>query len=162
MSFKKNEYSIIPNEKRPKLYKEMQTNPYNLEELDLSKLFSYLDEKNEKINNNIRSHYYKVMKFKYFGEFLNVVNFSILYIRLNFDVILKGQNDHSKTIFAFLEVSTLFFSLFLYLLIYQSKKAMSEIRIIILFGTISLLLSQTITSSTWMEKSLHKYIIMDI
>ena len=158
MSFKKNEYSIIPNEKRPKLYKEMQTNPYNLEELDLSKLFSYLDEKNEKINNNIRSHYYKVMKFKYFGEFLNVVNFSILYIRLNFDVILKGQNDHSKTIFAFLEVSTLFFSLFLYLLIYQSKKAMSEIRIIILFGIISLLLSQTITSSTWMEKSLHKYI----
>ena len=35
---------------------------------------------------------------------------------------------------------------------------MSEIRIIILFGTISLLISQTITSSTWMEKSLHKYI----
>ena len=47
MSFTINEYSIIPNEKRPKLYVEMQTNPYNLEELDLSKLFSYLDEKNE-------------------------------------------------------------------------------------------------------------------
>ena len=35
MSFTINEYSIIPNEKRPKLYLEMQTNPYNLEELDL-------------------------------------------------------------------------------------------------------------------------------
>ena len=65
MSFTINEYSIIPKEKRPKLYVEMQTNPYNLEKLNLSKLFSYLDEKNEKINNSIRSHYYRVMKFKY-------------------------------------------------------------------------------------------------
>ena len=158
MSFTINEYSIIPNEKRPKLYIDMQTNPYNLEELDLSKLFCYLDEKNEKINNNIRSHYYKVMKFKYYGEFLNVVNFSILFFRLNFDVILGGQNGHSKIIFVFFELSTLCSSMFLYLLIYQSKKEMSEIRLLIFFGLISLILSKTITSSASMEKSLHKYI----
>ena len=158
MSFTINEYSIIPKEKRPKLYVEMQTNPYNLEKLNLSKLFSYLDEKNEKINNNIRSHYYRVMKFKYYGEFLNVVNFSILYFRLNFDVILGGQNGHSKTIFIFLELSTLFCSMFLYLLIYQSKKAMSEIRLIILFGVMSLILSRIITSSARMEESLHRYV----
>ena len=36
MAFRINEYSIIPNDKRPKLYKEMQTNPYDLEELDLT------------------------------------------------------------------------------------------------------------------------------
>ena len=48
MSFTINEYSIIPKEKRPKLYVEMQTNPYNLEKLNLSKLFSYLDEKKRK------------------------------------------------------------------------------------------------------------------
>ena len=113
---------------------------------------------NEKINNNIRSHYYRVMKFKYYGEFLNVVNFSILYFRLNFDVILGGQNGHSKTIFVFLELLTLFCSMFLYLLIYQSKKAMSEIRLIILFGVISLILSRIITSSAGMEESLHRYV----
>ena len=158
MSSSIDEYSIIPIEKRPKLYVEMQKNPYNLEQLDLSKLFSYLDEKNEKINNNIRRHYYKVMKFKYYGEFLNVINFSLLYFRLNFDVILGRQNDHSKTIFVFFEISTLFCSMFLYLLIYQSKKAMSEIRLLILIGVMSLILSKIITSSTSMEESLHRYV----
>ena len=157
MSFRINEYSIIPIDKRPKLYKEMQTNPYNLEELDLSKLFTYLDEKNEKINNNIRKHYRVVMKFKYFGEFLNVINFSILFYRLNFDVAFENQDGHSKQVFIFLELSTLFFAIFLVLLFYQSKKVMSEIKFMMLFGVITMILSKNISSLTGIEKSIHKY-----
>ena len=158
MSFRINEYSIIPNEKRPKLYKEMQTNPYKLEELDLSKLFIYLDEKNEKINNNIRNHYYKVMKFKYFGEFLNVINFSILYFRLNFDIVIESHDGHSKTIFFFLELLTLFSALFFVLLFYQKKKVMSEIKSMMIFGIISIILSKNISYLTGIEKSFHRYV----
>ena len=158
MSFRINEYSIIPNEKRPKLYKEMQTNPYELEELDLSKLFTYLDEKNEKINNNIRNHYYKVMKFKYFGEFLNVVNFSILYFRLNFDVAIESHDGGSKTVFFFLELLTLFSALFFVILFYQKKKVMSEIKSMMIFGIISMILSKNISYLIGIENSLHKYV----
>ena len=158
MSFRINEYSIIPNEKRPKLYKEMQTNPYNLEELNLSKLFTYLDDKNEKINTNIRNHYHRVMKFKFYGEFLNVVNFSLLYYRLNFDVVFENQNDYSKTVFTFLELLTVFFAIFLVLLFNQRKKYISEIKFMILVGVITTFLSKNLSSWTGMEKSLHKYV----
>jgi len=158
MSFRINEYSIIPNDKRPKLYKEMQINPYDLEKLDLSKLFTYLDEKNEIINNNIRTHYHRVMKFKFFGEFLNVLNFSILFYRLNFDIVFENQNGNCKTIFIFLELSTLLFAISLVLLFYQSKKIMSEIKFMMLFGAISMILSKYISSLTGIEKSIHKYV----
>jgi len=157
MAFRINEYSIIPNDKRPKLYKEMQTNPYDLEELDLTKLFTYLDDKNEKINNNIRNHYYRVMKFKYYGEFLNVVNFSLLFYRLNFDVVFENQNSHSKQVFIFLELSTLLCAIFLVLLFYQSKKVMSEIKLMMLISVILMILSKNISPFTGFEKSIHKY-----
>ena len=157
MAFRINEYSIIPNDKRPKLYKEMQTNPYDLEELDLTKLFTYLDDKNEKINNNIRNHYYRVMKFKYYGEFLNVVNFSLLFYRLNFDVVFENQNSHSKQVFIFLELLTLFCAIFLVLLFYQSKKVMSEIKLMMLISVILMILSKNISPFTGFEKSIHKY-----
>ena len=157
MAFRINEYSIVPIDKRPKLYIDMQTNPYNLEELDLSKLFTYLDDKNEKINNNIRNNFYNVMKFKYFGEFLNVVNFSLLFYRLNFDVVFENENVHSKTVFGFLELSTLIFAIFLVLLFDQNTKLMSEIKFMMLFAVISMILSKNISSLTGIEKSIHKY-----
>ena len=157
MAFRINEYSIIPIDKRPKLYNEMLTNPYNLEELDLSKLFTYLDEKNEKINNNIRNNFYKVMKFKYFGEFLNVINFSLLFYRLNFDVVFENENGYSKTVFGFLELSTLIFAILLVLLFDQNTKIMSEIKFMMLFGVISMILSKSISSLSGIEKSIHKY-----
>ena len=157
MAFRINEYSIIPIDKRPKLYKEMQTNPYDLEELNLSKLFTYLDEKNEKINNYIRKKYRAVMKFKFYGEFLNVVNFSLLFYRLNFDVAFENQNTHPKTVFTFLELSTLFCAIILALLFYQSKKINSEIKDMMFLCAASMILSKNISSLSGIEKSIHKY-----
>ena len=68
MSFRINEYSIIPISKRPKLYKEMEINPYGLSKLDLSKIFTYMDEKNEKINEIIRDNYHEVTVWGSEGE----------------------------------------------------------------------------------------------
>ena len=87
----------------------MEINPYGLSKLDLSKLFAYMDEKNEKINTIIYNDYHKVMKFKYFGEFLNVINFSILFYKLNVNMVFKSKMVYSKALFLLLELSTLFF-----------------------------------------------------
>ena len=87
----------------------MEINPYGLSKLDLSKLFAYMDEKNEKINTIIYNDYHKVMKFKYFDEFLNVINFSILFYKLNVNMVFKSKMVYSKALFLLLELSTLFF-----------------------------------------------------
>ena len=136
MPFRNNEYSIIPNYKRPKLYKEMEENPYSLEKLDFSKLFTYLDEKNENINNIIRNKYHKVMKFKYYAEFLNVLNCSLLFYRMNLNLVLEDEIGNSKKFFILLELSTLFLSIFVFLIYNNNKRLISEIKIIILLGGI--------------------------
>ena len=158
MSFRNNEYSIIPNSKRPKLYKEMEANPYGLEKLDLSKLFIYLDEKNENINNFIRNKYHKVMKFKYYAEFLNVLNFSLLFYKMNFNMVFEDKMGYSKTLFILLELSTLFFSISVFLIYNNNKKFISEIKFIIVFGIISIILSKYISLISGVEESIHKYI----
>ena len=158
MSFRNNEYSIIPNAKRPKLYKEMEINPYGLSKLDLSKLFTYLDEKNENINRIIRNDYHKIMKFKYYGEFLNVINFAILFYRLNFDMVFEDKVEYSKTLFIMLELSTLFFTISVFLIYNKNKQIMSGIKFIMLFGVISIILSKYISLISGVEESIHKYI----
>ena len=158
MSFRNNEYSIIPNAKRPKLYKEMERNPYGLSKLDLSKLFTYLDEKNENINRIIRNNYHKVMKFKYYGEFLNVINFAILFYRLNFDMVFENKVEYSKTLFIMLELSTLFFTISVFLIYNKNNQIMSGIKFIMLFGVISIILSKYISLISGVEESIHKYI----
>ena len=94
----------------------MEINPYGLSKLDLSKLFAYMDEKNEKINTIIYNDYHKVMKFKYFDEFLNVINFSILFYKLNVNMVFKSKMVYSKALFLLLELSTLFFLLSVFLI----------------------------------------------
>lgn len=158
MSFRINEYSIIPNSKRPKLYKEMEINPYGLSKLDLSKLFTYMDEKNEKINEIIRNNYHEVMKFKYYAEFLNVINFSILFYKLNFDMVFENKYGYSKALFILLELSTLFFLISVFLIYNKNNKIMSGIKFIMLFGVISIILSKYISLITGVEESIHKYI----
>ena len=158
MSFRNNEYSIIPNSKRPKLYKEMEINPYGLDKLDLSKLFTYLDEKNENINQIIRNKVHKVMKFKYYGEFLNVINFSILYFKLNINMVFENKIVNSKNLFVLLELSTLFFLISVFLIYNKNKKIMSEIKVIMIFGVIAIILSKYISLISGVEESIHKYI----
>ena len=156
MSFR-NEYSTIPNSKRPKLYKEMEANPYGLPKLDLSKLFIYLDEKNEIINNIIRNKYHKVMKFKYYAEFLNVLNFAFLFYKLNFNMVLEDEINYSKTLFIILELSILFFSISVFLIYNKNKKLISEIKQLMFFGIISIIFSKIISFITGVEKSIHKF-----
>ena len=156
MSFR-NEYSTIPNSKRPKLYKEMEANPYGLPQLDLSKLFIYLDEKNEIINNIIRNKYHKVMKFKYYAEFLNVLNFAFLFYKLNFNMVLEDEINYSKTLFIILELSILFFSISVFLIYNKNKKLISEIKQLMFFGIISIIFSKIISFITGVEKSIHKF-----
>ena len=158
MSFRINEYSIIPISKRPKLYKEMEINPYGLSKLDLSKIFTYMDEKNEKINEIIRNNYHEVMKFKYYAEFLNVINFSILFYKLNFDMVFENKYGYSKALFILLELSTLFFLISVFLIYNKNNKIMSGIKFIMLFGVISIILSKYISLITGVEESIHKYI----
>ena len=158
MSFRNNEYSIIPNSKRPKLYKEMEINPYGLDKLDLSKLFTYLDEKNENINQIIRNKIHKVMKFKYYGEFLNVVNFSILYFKLNINMVFENKIVNSKNLLVLLELSTLFFLISVFLIYNKNKKIISEIKVIMIFGVIAIILSKYISLISGVEESIHKYI----
>ena len=153
-----NEYSIIPISKRPKLYKEMEINPYGLPELDLSKLFLYMDEKNEKINDVIRNNYHKVMKFKYYAEFLNVINFSILFYKLNIDMVFGNKLNFSKTLFILLELSTLFFLISVFLIYNKNNKIMSGIKVSMLFGIIAIILSKYISLLTGVEESIDKYI----
>jgi hypothetical protein len=157
MSFKIDDYSIIPISKRPKLYKEMEINPYGLSKLDLSKLFTYMDEKNEHINTIIRNDFHKVMKFKYYGEFLNVINFSVLFYKLNFDMVFENKINYSKVLFL-LDISTLFFSIFVFLIYNKNKIIMSKIKLIMLFGVVSIFLSKYITLINEVEKSIHKFI----
>ena len=157
MSFKIDDYSIIPISKRPKLYKEMEVNPYGLSKLDLSKLFTYMDEKNEHINTIIRNDFHKVMKFKYYGEFLNVINFSVLFYKLNFDMVFENKIDYSKALFL-LDISTLFFLIFVFLIYNKNKIIMSKIKLIMLFGVVSIFLSKYITLINEVEKSIHKFI----
>jgi hypothetical protein len=157
MSFKIDDYSIIPISKRPKLYKEMEINPYGLSKLDLSKLFTYMDEKNEHINTIIRNDFHKVMKFKYYGEFLNVINFSVLFYKLNFDMVFENKINYSKVLFL-LDISTLFFLIFVFLIYNKNKIIMSKIKLIMLFGVVSIFLSKYITLINEVEKSIHKFI----
>jgi hypothetical protein len=157
MSFKIDDYSIIPISKRPKLYKEMEINPYGLSKLDLSKLFTYMDEKNEHINTIIRNDFHKVMKFKYYGEFLNVINFSVLFYKLNFDMVFENKINYSKVLFL-LDISTLFFLIFVFLIYNKNKIIMSKINLIMLFGVVSIFLSKYITLINEVEKSIHKFI----
>ena len=158
MSFRNNEYSIIPNSKRPKLFKEMETNPYGLSKLDLSQLFIYLDEKNEDINKKIRSQCHQVMKFKYYGEFLNVTNFALLYYKLNLYMVFKSKFEYSKTIFVLLELSTLFCLISVFLVYTKNKKIISGIKIIMPFGVISIIISKYISLISGVEESIHKFI----
>ena len=157
MSFKINEYSIIPISKRPKLYKEMEINPYGLSKLDLSKLFTYMDEKNEKINTIIYNDYHKVMKFKYFGEFLNVINFSIIFYKLNFNMVFKSKIGYSKALFLLLELSPLFFLVSVFLIYNKNKKIMSGIKFIMIFVVISVVLSKYISLISGIGESIHKF-----
>ena len=159
MSFKNiDDYSIIPISKRPKLYKEMEINPYGLSKLDLSKLFTYMDEKNESINTNIRNDFPKVMKFEYYGEFLNVINFSVLFYKLNFYMVFENRIEYSKALFLLIELSTLFFLISVLLIYNKNKNIMSGIKIMMLFGVVSIILSKYISLINEVEKSIHKFI----
>ena len=158
MSSKYNEYSIIPNPKRPKLYKEMEVNPYGLSNLKLSKLFIYLDENNENINISIHNKYHRVMKFQFYAEFLNVLNFSLLFYKLNLNIVFEYKNGYANIIFILLELSTLFFLISIFLIYNKNKNVISEIKFIMLFGIISIIISKYVSLIRSVGESIHKYI----
>ena len=158
MSSKYNEYSIIPNPKRPKLYKEMEVNPYGLSNLKLSRLFIYLDENNENINIAIHNKYHRVMKFQFYAEFLNVINFSLLFYKLNFNIVFEYKTGYAKIIFILLELSTLFFLISIFLIYNKNKKIISEIKFIMLFGIISIIISKYVSLIRSVGEWIHKYI----
>lgn len=158
MSTKKVEYFIIPLSKRPKLYQEMQINPYNLDELELKKLLTYLDNNNEKRNNEIRNNYYKIMNFKYYSEFLNVVNSSIIFYFFNYYMLFSNEGGDVVTLFMFLDSSLLLFSMLFFLFSKQKQQIAEGPKYIILFGSISIIMSQYITNISTIETSVHKFI----
>jgi hypothetical protein len=116
-----------------------------------------MDEKNEHIDTIIRNDFHKVMKFKYYGEFLNVINFSVLFYKLNFDMVFENKINYSKVLFL-LDISTLFFLIFVFLIYNKNKIIMSKIKLIMLFGVVSIFLSKYITLINEVEKSIHKFI----
>jgi hypothetical protein len=98
------------------------------------------------------------MKFKYYAEFLNVLNFSFLFYKLNFNMVFEDKIGYSKTLFILLELSTLFFSISVFLIYNKNKKLISEIKFIMIFGIISIILSKYISLISGVEESIHKYI----
>ena len=157
MSTKKVEYNIIPLSRRPKLYQEMQLNPYNLPPLDIKKIFTYLDINNEKRNNEIRNHKYSVMKFKYYSEFLNVINSAILFYIFNYYMLFSSEGGDVMTLFMLVDLSLLLFSMVFFFLSKQKQQNSQGPKYIILFGGISIILSQYISFINTIETSIHKF-----
>ena len=98
------------------------------------------------------------MKFKYYSEFLNVVNFSILYFKLNINMVFENKIVYSKNLFVLLELSTLFFLISVFLIYNKNKKIMSSIKVIMSFGVLAIILSKYISLISGVEESIHKYI----
>ncbi len=96
------------------------------------------------------------MKFKYFGEFLNVINFSILFYKLNVNMVFKSKMVYSKALFLLLELSTLFFLLSVFLIYNKNKKIISGIKFIMIIVFISVMLSKYISLVSGIQILIHK------
>ncbi len=108
------------------------------------------------INTIIYNDYHKLMKFKYFGEFLNVINFSILFYKLNVNMVFKSKMVYSKALFLLLELSTLFFLLSVFLIYNKNKKIISGIKFIMIIVFISVMLSKYISLVSGIQILIHK------
>jgi len=110
----------IPIEKRPKLYKQMLENPYNLTELNLNDLFIYLQI--EKKSGN--------MKFIYYSDFLNIFNILILYYFVGYNI--SKQKYVKIFLFISLELIFLFSSACYYFLIKNRQNSKNNVTLILL------------------------------
>ena len=110
----------IPIEKRPKLYKQMIENPYNLTELNLNELFIYLQPE-KKIG---------YMKFIYYSDFLNIFNTLILFYFVGYNI---SRLKYVKIfLFISLELIFLFSSACYYFLIKNRQNQKNNITLILL------------------------------
>lgn len=115
---------------REKLYEQMENDYYNLSKLNKNKLLLFLtthivEEK---------------MQFKYYSEFLNMVNQIILFY---FCVINLNKQFYDKILFTFLDASFIVNALFYYFII-RNKKVKKESSTLYFYCFIGILLSKFI------------------
>lgn len=144
-----NNIKNIPLSQRPKLYIQMEKSPYDLVPLDTNILFNYL-QGGEK---------YSSLTFKYYSEFLNVLNTIIFYY------ILCYHNTRTKSIdlVIFLGVDILFIAFaFGYYFLITNKQNKQNTKIILIFAVYGIFLSKLINflshSKNHDLNKIHKYI----
>ena len=133
-------YHTIPLEKRPKLYKQLIDNPYNLSPLNLDELFIYLITK--KKNGELL--------FKLYVEFLNIFNTLVLFYLICHFIHIPNQND--KFIILIVDSPILFTAVGYYILI-NGKQGKQNTKIIIILGYIVLVVSKYISNEIHFKKN---------
>ena len=132
-------YHTIPLEKRPKLYKQLIDNPYNLSPLNLDELFIYLITK--KKNGELL--------FKLYVEFLNIFNTLVLFYSICFYIHKPNQND--KFILLIVDIPILFTAVGYYILI-NGKQGKQNTKNIIILGYAVLVVSKYISNEIHFKK----------
>lgn len=132
-------YHTIPLEKRPKLYKQLIDNPYNLSPLNLDELFIYLITK--KKNGELL--------FKLYVEFLNIFNTLVLFYSICFYIHKPNQND--KFILLIVDIPILFTAVGYYILI-NGKQGKQNTKNIIILGYAVLVVSKYFSNEIHFKK----------
>lgn len=139
----------IPLSERPKLFKQMFEKPYDLMDLDPKGLFNYLQAET------------KIAKltFKYYSEFLNLINTLIFYYILCYD----SSRQKSIELIVFIGVDSSFLlTAFVYNFLVRKKQFKQNAIIILVFGIIGILTSILINHlsnlPTYDLIKIHKYI----
>ena len=132
-------YHTIPLEKRPKLYKQLIDNPYNLSPLNLDELFIYLITK--KKNGELL--------FKLYVEFLNIFNTLVLFYSICFYIHIPNQND--KFILLIVDIPILFTAVGYYILI-NGKQGKQNTKNIIILGYAVLVVSKYFSNEIHFKK----------
>ena len=121
----------IPLSERPKLYEQMFNKPYELLDLDTKGLFNYLQAETKIAK----------LSFKYYSEFLNLIN------SLIFFYILCYNNSRYRSIelIVFIGVdSTFMITAFVYYFLIKNKQSRQNTKIILILGFLGVLISKLI------------------
>lgn len=139
----------IPLSERPKLFKQMLEKPYDLLDLDPKGLFNYLQAET------------KIAKltFKYYSEFLNLINTLIFYYILCYN----SSRHKSIELIVFIGVDSSFMvTAFVYYFLVRNKQFKQNTRVILIFGFLGILTSKLINHlsnrPTHDLIKIHKYI----
>lgn len=139
----------IPLSERPKLYKQMLEQPYDLSKLETKNLFNYLQAESK----------YAKLTFKYYSEFLNIMNSLIFFYILCYNTTTK----HSMNLAIFIGVDSVsMLTAFIYYFLIKNKQSQQNTKVILIFSFFGIFLSKIINilSHTPSHNLLHihKYI----